>query len=105
MATVGGNLMQRTRCYYFRDTAMPCNKRVPGSGCPAMHGHNRMHAILGTSDRCIATSPGDMPVALAALGAVVRIRSADGERTVPVTEFHVVPGDRPERDSVLRQVS
>ena len=102
MATVGGNLMQRTRCYYFRDTAMPCNKRVPGSGCPAMHGHNRMHAVLGTSEACIATSPGDMPVALAALGAVVRIRSVDGERTVPVTEFHVVPGDRPERDSVLR---
>src|SRR5580704_2745410 len=81
---------------------MPCNKRVPGSGCPAMHGHNRMHAVLGTSEACIATSPGDMPVALAALGAVVRIRSVDGERTVPVTEFHVVPGDRPERDSVLR---
>jgi xanthine dehydrogenase YagS FAD-binding subunit len=102
MATVGGNLMQRTRCYYFRDTAMPCNKRVPGSGCPALHGHNRMHAVLGTSAQCIATSPGDMPVALVALGAIVRIRGMDGERVVPLTEFHVVPGDRPERESVLR---
>jgi xanthine dehydrogenase YagS FAD-binding subunit len=102
MATVGGNLMQRTRCYYFRDTAMPCNKREPGSGCPALHGHNRMHAVLGTSAQCIATSPGDMPVAMAALDAIVRLRGPGGERTVPLTEFHVVPGDHPERDSVLR---
>lgn len=102
MATVGGNLMQRTRCYYFRDTAMPCNKREPGSGCPAIQGHNRMHAVLGTSAHCIATSPGDMPVAMAALDAIVRLRGPGGERTVPVTEFHVVPDDHPERESVLR---
>ncbi|MDB4890286.1 MAG: molybdopterin dehydrogenase, FAD-binding [Gemmatimonadetes bacterium] len=102
MATVGGNLLQRTRCWYFRDTAMPCNKRDPGSGCSAIAGHNRMHAVLGTSNQCIATSPGDMPVAMAALGAVVRVRGARGERTIPITDFHVTPGTHPERETVLR---
>jgi xanthine dehydrogenase YagS FAD-binding subunit len=102
MATVGGNLLQRTRCWYFRDTAMPCNKREPGSGCSAISGHNRMHAVLGTSNQCIATNPGDMPVAMAALGAVVRVRGANGERTIPITDFHVVPGTHPERETVLR---
>ena len=102
MATTGGNLLQRTRCYYFRDTAMPCNKREPGSGCSALAGHNRIHAVLGTSQHCIATSPGDMPVAMAALGATVRLRGPQGERTVPVTDFHLTPGAHPERETVLR---
>jgi xanthine dehydrogenase YagS FAD-binding subunit len=102
MATVGGNLLQRTRCYYFRDTAMPCNKREPGSGCSALEGHNRIHAVLGTSSHCIATSPGDMPVALVALDAIVRIRGPQGERTVPLVDFHVTPGTHPERETVLR---
>ncbi len=102
MATVGGNLMQRTRCYYFRDTAMPCNKREPGTGCAAIEGHNRIHAVLGTSSRCIATSPGDMPVAMAALDAVVRVRSVRGERTIPLVNFHVTPGAHPERETVLQ---
>jgi xanthine dehydrogenase YagS FAD-binding subunit len=102
MATTGGNLLQRTRCYYFRDTAMPCNKRQPGSGCSALTGHNRIHAVLGTSQHCIATSPGDMPVALNALDATVRIRGPQGERTVPITDFHLTPGTHPERETVLR---
>ena len=102
MATVGGNLLQRTRCYYFRDTAMPCNKREPGSGCSAIGGHTRIQAVLGTSKHCIATSPGDMPVAMAALGAIVRVRGASGERTIPLVDFHVVPGAHPERETVLR---
>ena len=102
MATVGGNLLQRTRCYYFRDTAMPCNKREPGSGCSALEGHNRIHAVLGTSRQCIATSPGDMPVAMAALDAVVRVHGPQGERTIPLVDFHVVPGAHPERETVLR---
>jgi xanthine dehydrogenase YagS FAD-binding subunit len=102
MATVGGNLMQRTRCYYFRDTATPCNKREPGSGCSALEGHNRIHAVLGTSSHCIATSPGDMPVAMAALGAVVRVHAPQGDRTIPLVDFHVVPGAHPERETVLR---
>ena len=102
MATVGGNLMQRTRCWYFRDTAMPCNKRQPGSGCSAIEGHNRMHAVLGTSSHCIATSPGDMPVALVALDARVHLRGPAGERVVPLVDFHVVPGMHPERETVLR---
>jgi xanthine dehydrogenase YagS FAD-binding subunit len=101
MATVGGNLMQRTRCVYFYDTATPCNKRVPGSGCAALHGYNRMHAILGTSDQCIATHPSDMCVALAALEAVVRVTGPQGERTIPLGEFHRLPGDTPERDTNL----
>jgi xanthine dehydrogenase YagS FAD-binding subunit len=102
MATVGGNLMQRTRCYYFRDTTYPCNKRAPGSGCAALEGFNRIHAVLGTSEKCIATHPGDMPVALAALDAVVHTRRPDGrERAIPLTEFHVPYGEDPARESVL----
>ena len=102
MATNGGNLMQRTRCPYFYDTAMPCNKREPGSGCGALEGLNRMHAILGWSDQCVATYPGDMANALYALEAVVRIKGADGkERTMPVSEFHRLPGDTPQRDNNL----
>jgi xanthine dehydrogenase YagS FAD-binding subunit len=103
MATTGGNLLQRTRCYYFRDTAMPCNKREPGSGCSALHGHNRIHAVLGTSQHCIATSPGDMPVAMVALDATVRVRGPNGERTIPIVDFHLVPGAHPEKETVLRQ--
>ena len=101
-ATTGGNLCQRTRCYYFYDTAMPCNKREPGSGCQAMEGFNRIHAILGASDACIATYPGDMAVALSALDATVEIENSDGgARSVPVVDFHRLPGDTPERDNVL----
>jgi xanthine dehydrogenase YagS FAD-binding subunit len=102
MATVGGNLMQRTRCYYFRDAISPCNKRQPGSGCAALAGYNRIHAVLGTSDKCIATSPGDMPVAMAALEAVVRTRRRNGaERTIPLNDFHVSYGEDPARETVL----
>ena len=101
MASVGGNMLQRTRCYYFRDTAMPCNKREPGSGCSAIGGHTRIHAVLGTSDHCIATSPGDMPVAMAALEAVVHVRSGSHQRTVPVSAFYVTPGAHPDRETVL----
>ncbi len=102
MATVGGNLLQRTRCYYFRDTAFPCNKRVPGSGCPAIEGYNRIHAILGGSDRCIATHPSDMAVAMVALDAVVQTRGPNGERSIPLIDFHLVPGDTPEKETVLQ---
>jgi xanthine dehydrogenase YagS FAD-binding subunit len=102
MATTGGNLLQRTRCYYFYDTATPCNKREPGSGCGAIGGFNRNHAILGTSDQCIATHPSDMCVALAALEAVVRVTGPNGERTLPFAEFHRLPGDTPELDTNLR---
>ena len=102
MATTGGNLLQRTRCGYFMDPAFPaCNKRSPGSGCGALDGHNRMHAILGASPQCIATHPSDMAVALAALEAVVVVRSPRGERRIPMEEFHRLPGDRPERDTTL----
>jgi len=102
MATNGGNLMQRTRCQYFYDVAMPCNKREPGSGCGALEGLNRIHAILGYSDKCVATYPGDMANALYALDAVVRIRGVDGkERTLPVHEFHRLPGETPEKDNNL----
>lgn len=102
MATTGGNLMQRTRCYYFRDTAYPCNKRVPGSGCSALEGYNRIHAVLGTSDKCIATHPGDMPVAMAALDAVVHTRRPNGTgRAIPLVDFHVPYGEDPARESVL----
>jgi xanthine dehydrogenase YagS FAD-binding subunit len=102
MATNGGNLLQRTRCQYFYDTAMPCNKREPGTGCGALEGLNRIHAILGWSEKCVATYPGDMANALYALEAQVRVRSADGrERTIPVGEFHRLPGDTPERDTNL----
>ena len=101
MATTAGNLLQRTRCMYFRDTAMPCNKREPGSGCGAIGGANRSLAILGTSDSCIATNPSDMNVALAALEAVIHIRGTKGERSIPVGDFHLVPGDTPQRETVL----
>ncbi len=102
MATNGGNLMQRTRCQYFYDTATPCNKREPGTGCGALEGLNRIHAILGWSDKCVATYPGDMANALYALDAVVRIQGADGkERTMPIGEFHRLPGETPERDNNL----
>lgn len=102
MATVGGNLMQRTRCYYFTDTTMACNKREPGSGCAAIEGYNRIHAIFGTSDKCIATHPSDMCVALAALDAVVQVEGPVGNRTIPFGEFHLLPGDTPERETVLQ---
>src|SRR6185503_18327720 len=101
MATTGGNLLQRTRCYYFRDAASPCNKREPGAGCAALHGFNRIHAILGGSEHCIATHPSDMAVPLAALDAVVRVRGPKGERAIPIAEFYVLPGDRPERETTL----
>jgi len=102
MATNGGNLLQRTRCYYFYDIQMPCNKREPGSGCGAREGLNRIHAIFGWSDSCVATYPGDMANALYALDAIVRIRRADGsERTIPVVDFHRLPGDTPQKDTNL----
>ncbi|WP_138990524.1 xanthine dehydrogenase family protein subunit M [Larkinella sp. C7] len=107
MATNGGNLFQRTRCYYFYDLATPCNKREPGSGCGAIHGYNRIHAILGTSDQppetaCIATHPSDLCVALAALDAVVRVTGPTGERTIPFADFHRLPGDEPWRDNTVQ---
>ncbi|MFP3566328.1 FAD binding domain-containing protein [Paraburkholderia sp. SIMBA_030] len=103
MATVGGNLLQRTRCGYFYDTAFTqCNKRLPGSGCAALEGHNRTHAILGASAQCIAVNPSDMSVALAALDAVVRVSGPSGERTIPFAEFHRLPGDRPDVDTTLQ---
>jgi xanthine dehydrogenase YagS FAD-binding subunit len=101
MATVGGNMMQRTRCTYFYDTTMPCNKREPNSGCGALEGYNRMHAIFGTSPQCIAVHPSDMCVGLAALDAVVIITGKKGERRIPFTEFHRLPGDHPETDNHL----
>ena len=101
MATTGGNLLQRTRCSYFRDTAMPCNKREAGTGCSALHGENRGHAVLGTSDACIATHPSDMAVALVALDALVRTRGPEGERVIPVAELHRLPGDHPEIETTL----
>jgi len=102
MATVGGNIMQRTRCYYFRDLSFACNKRGPGSGCTAMESFNRIHAILGTSDQCVATNPSDMSVALVALDATLRLRGPNGERTVPFEQFHLVPGQTPYRETVLK---
>ena len=102
MATVGGNLLQRTRCYYFYDLATPCNKREPGSGCPAIEGYNRIHAILGTSEHCIAVHPSDMCVAMAALDATVHVTHQQGERTIPFAEFHRLPGDTPHIDTNLR---
>jgi len=100
-ATTGGNLLQRTRCFYFYDPAMPCNKREPGTGCPAIGGVNRMHAILGASEQCIAVHPSDMCVALAALDARVLVVGPSGERTIPFGEFHRLPGDHPEIDTTL----
>jgi len=102
-ATNGGNLLQRTRCYYFMDPAFSqCNKRLPGSGCAAREGLNRIHAILGASDQCIATNPSDMSVALAALEAKIRVRGAKGERTIPIGDFHRLPGTTPELDTNLK---
>ena len=103
MASTGGNLLQRTRCAYFYDTATPCNKREPGSGCSAVNGLNRMHAILGTSEFCIATHPSDMCVALAALDAKVHVAGADGERVVAFADFHRLPGNTPQHDTNLRR--
>jgi xanthine dehydrogenase YagS FAD-binding subunit len=101
MATTGGNLMQRTRCVYFRDTAHACNKREPGTGCSAIDGFNRNLAILGTSQDCIATNPSDMNVALTALEATVQIQGARGERTVAMHDFHLLPGTTPHKENVL----
>jgi len=101
MATTAGNLLQRTRCVYFRDTAMACNKREPGSGCPAITGHNRTLAILGATEHCIATNPSDMCVALAALEASVHIQGPKGSREVAFGDFHLLPGDTPHRETVL----
>lgn len=101
MASVGGNLLQRTRCPYYYDTVFACNKRQPGSGCPAISGINRMHAILGASDSCIAVHPSDMCVALAALDAVVEVESTKGRQLIPFNKFHRLPGDAPERDTNL----
>jgi xanthine dehydrogenase YagS FAD-binding subunit len=101
MASVGGNLVQRTRCAYFYDIATPCNKREPGSGCSAIGGLNRMNAILGTSEACIAVYPSDMCVALAVLEAKVHVTGPSGEREIPITDFHRLPGDTPERDNNL----
>jgi len=101
MASTGGNLLQRTRCFYFYDVATPCNKREPGSGCSAINGINRINAILGTSEACIATHPSDMCVALAALEAKVRVAGPSGERTIAFEDFHRLPGDTPDRDNNL----
>jgi xanthine dehydrogenase YagS FAD-binding subunit len=101
MATVGGNMLQRTRCPYFYDTTMPCNKREPGSGCGALEGINRMHAIFGFSDKCIAVHPSDMSVALVALDATVLVSGPGGERRIPFADFHRLPGDTPEKDTNL----
>ena len=101
MATIGGNLLQRTRCVYFRDSGSACNKRAPGSGCSAIGGENRMHAVLGGSDHCVATHATDLAVALVALDAVVVVQSEKGERRVPLEQFHLLPGDTPERETVL----
>jgi xanthine dehydrogenase YagS FAD-binding subunit len=103
MATTGGNLMQRTRCHYFYDEAARCNKRVPGSGCDATGGFNRMHAILGASENCIATHPSDMCVALAALDAIVHVEGPGGQRTIPFDAFHRLPGDTPHVETNLRR--
>jgi xanthine dehydrogenase YagS FAD-binding subunit len=104
MATNGGNLNQRTRCSYFYDTAMPCNKREPGTGCGALEGVNRMHAIFGWSDKCVAVMPSDMCVALVALDAVVKVQSANGqERSIPFADYHRLPGDAPQKDNNLNQ--
>jgi xanthine dehydrogenase YagS FAD-binding subunit len=101
LATVGGNLLQRTRCVYFQDVTKPCNKRAPGSGCPAREGDHRNLAILGHSDACVATHPSDMAVALAALGAVVHVQGRNGSRSIPLVGLHRLPGDEPDRDTVL----
>lgn len=102
MAAIGGNLLQRTRCGYFRDAGSACNKRVPGSGCPAIGGHNRGHAILGGSDHCVATHASDLAVALTALEATVHLLGPDGARSVPIGDFYLLPGTTPDRETVLR---
>jgi xanthine dehydrogenase YagS FAD-binding subunit len=101
MATTAGNLLQRTRCVYFRDTAMACNKREPGTGCPAINGFNRSLAVLGTSEHCIATNPSDMCVAMAALEATIYVEGPKGARAIPIGEFHLLPGNTPQRETVL----
>src|ERR1700754_1146835 len=101
MATTAGNLLQRTRCMYFRDTAMPCNKREPGTGCPAITGANRTLAILGTSEQCIATNPSDMCVAMAALEATIHVEGPKGSRQIAFGDFHLLPGNTPNRETVL----
>src|SRR5467141_154349 len=101
MATTAGNLLQRTRCVYFRDTTMPCNKREPGTACSAIGGFNRTLAILGTSEHCIATNPSDMNVALTALEATIHMQGTNGERSVPIDEFFLLPGDTPNRETML----
>jgi xanthine dehydrogenase YagS FAD-binding subunit len=101
MATTGGNLLQRTRCVYFQDVTTPCNKRLPGTGCSAIGGYTRYHAILGASEQCVAVHPSDMAVAMAALDATVVVFGPTGERRVPVVDLHRLPGDHPERDTVL----
>jgi xanthine dehydrogenase YagS FAD-binding subunit len=101
LATTGGNLLQRTRCVYFQDVTTPCNKRAPGTGCAAIDGYNREHAILGASEHCVAVHPSDMAVAMAALDAVVVVLGAGGERRIPLLDFHRLPGESPQRDTVL----
>jgi len=101
LATTGGNLMQRTRCVYFQEVTTPCNKREPGSGCSAIDGYTRYHAILGASEQCVAVHPSDMAVAMAALDASVVVLGVDGERSVPLVDFHRLPGSEPQRDTVL----
>src|SRR5207302_4971179 len=101
MATTAGNLLQRTRCMYFRDAAIPCNTREPGSGCPAITGSNRTLAVLGTSQHCIATNPSDMCVAMAALEATIHVQGAKGSRAIPFADFHLLPGNTPNRETVL----
>ena len=103
LATTGGNLLQRTRCVYFYDTTTPCNKREPGSGCSAIEGHNKDHAILGASEHCVATHPSDMAVAMTALEAFVNVHGPDGERRIPIEDLHRLPGDEPERDTTLER--
>jgi xanthine dehydrogenase YagS FAD-binding subunit len=101
VATTGGNLLQRTRCPYFQDISKPCNKRAPGTGCPAREGEHHNHAILGWSERCVATHPSDMAVALAALDAVVQVEGQGGSRAIPLVDLHRLPGEHPEQDTVL----
>src|SRR5213080_3272810 len=101
MATTAGNILQRTRCMYFRDTAMPCNKREPGTGCPAITGANRSLAVLGTSEHCIATNPSDMCVAMAALEATIHVQGPKGSRAIPFGDFHLLPGNTPHRETLL----
>ena len=101
LATTGGNLLQRTRCGYFQDVSTPCNKRAPGSGCSAVDGYARYHAILGASQQCVAVHPSDMAVAMTALDAVALVQGPDGERRIPLVDFHRLPGDAPQRDTVL----